>query len=425
MSIYEDLMNIIDKEIEESSRITTLLQLGASSIIERIKKLKPQFEEFKKIKRYSIEHLDELVKQATEMLEAVDCNVYYAKTAEDALTYILDVVGEEKMVVKSKSNTAKEIGLPDKFEEKGIEIIETDLGDRIVQLMKARPSHPMGPGVHLMPVDIAAAFSKQYNKDVEPTAEAIIEIARIGIREKILKANVGITGANVIVAEEGMIGLIENEGNISLITRLPEKHICIAGIDKIVPTWKDAVEVCKVAENTISLRGAYISFIRGPSRTGDIQGREVLGMHGAKEVHVVLVDQYRTEALKESFKELLYCINCGACFLSCLICNYIGLGTFGSKIARGPIGIVKTAFIKGIEEAVKAGLYVCAQCKQCTETCPSGINIYDLNQKVREKAVQQGFIMPEHEEIIKNIKEKDNPFGKKLEDKMKWRKNKK
>ena len=116
------------------------------------------------------------------------------------------------------------------------------------------------------------------------------------------------------------------------------------------------------------------------------------------------------------------CINCGACFLSCLISNYIGLGTFGSKIARGPIGIVKTAFIKGVEEAVKAGLYVCAQCKQCTETCPSGINTYDLNQKVREKAVQQGFILPEHEEIIKNIKEKDNPFGKKLEDKMKWHK---
>lgn len=422
MTIYDELMEIIDKELDESGKITTLLQIGASTIIENIKKNKHLFKEFRKIKKYSIDHLEELIEKATKKLEAEGCSVYYAKTAEDALNYILNVVGDEKMVVKSKSNTAKEIGLQKKFEEKGIEIIETDLGDRMVQLMKARPSHPMGPGIHLMPEDIAKAFSEDLGKKVDPTVDSIIEAARVGIREKILSAKTGITGANVIVAEEGMIGLIENEGNVSLITRLPEKHIAIAGIDKIVPTWKDAVEVCKVAETCINVRGAYISFIRGPSRTSDIQGRENRGMHGAKEVHVILVDQYRTEAIKQGYKELLYCINCGACFLSCTISNYIGLGTFGSEICRGPIGIIKTGLIKGIEDAVRAGLWACAQCKNCTETCPSEINIYGLNNKLRETAIKNGFIMPEHEQMIKSIMENDNPFGKKKEDKMKWSK---
>ncbi|MHA1379418.1 MAG: LUD domain-containing protein [Candidatus Helarchaeota archaeon] len=422
MTIYDELMNIIDKELEESRKVTTLLQIGASTIIENIKKKKDLFEEFRKIKRYSIDHLEELVERATSRLKAEGCFVYYVKTAEDALNYILDIVGDEKMVVKSKSNTAKEIGLHEKFEEKGIKIIETDLGDRMVQLMKARPSHPMGPGVHLMPEDIAKAFSEDLGKKVEPSAESIIEAARMGIREKILQAKTGITGANVIVADEGMIGLIENEGNVSLITRLPEKHIVIAGIDKIVPTWRDAVEVCKVAEICINVRGAYISFIRGPSRTSDIQGREIKGMHGAKEVHVVFVDQYRTDALKQGYKELLYCINCGACFLSCTISNYIGVGTFGSNISRGPIGIIKTGLIKGIEDAIRAGLWICAQCKHCTETCPSEINIYDLNNKLRKVAIENGFIMPEHKEMIKSIMENDNPFGQKKEDKMKWKK---
>lgn len=422
MTIYDELLSVIDDELEKSGSVTNLLQIGASTIIDNIKKKKHLFEDFKKIKRNSIEHLDELVKKAMESLKSVKCQVYYAKTAEDALSYISKEVEGEKLIVKSKSNTAKEIGLEEMLTAKGIEIIETDLGDRMVQLMNARPSHPMGPGVHLLPNDIAKAFSEYYGVPIEPDDKSIVAAARKGIRENILSANVGITGANVIAAEEGMLGLIENEGNISLITRLPEKHIAIVGIDKIVPTWKDAVEVCKVAETCINLKGAYVSFIRGPSRTADIQGREIIGMHGAKEVHVILVDQYRTEAIKQGFKELLYCINCGACFLSCLISNYVGLGTFGSKISRGPIGIIKTAFIKGSEEAVKAGLYLCAQCKQCSITCPSGIDIYTLNRKLREIAVKEGFVMPEHEEMVKSIKDNDNPFGQKLENKMRWRK---
>ncbi|MHA1300108.1 MAG: LUD domain-containing protein [Candidatus Helarchaeota archaeon] len=421
MSIYDELMDIIDKELAESGKVATLLQFGASTIIENIKKHKKEFEEFKKIKKYSVDHLDELVEKAIKTLKAEDCKVYYAKTAEEALNYILEIIGDEKMVVKSKSNTAKEIGLHEKLQEKGIEIIETDLGDRFVQLLNARPSHPTGPGVHLFPEDIAAAFSKDLGIKVDPTPESIIEAARIGIREQILKAKTGITGANVIVADEGMIGLIENEGNISLITRLPEKHICIAGIDKIVKTWHDAITVCKTAETCINVKGAYISFIRGPSRTADIQGRQSKGMHGAKEVHVILVDQYRTEAVKQGYEEILQCINCGACFLSCTICNYIGLGTFGSKISRGPIGIIKTGLINGIEDAIRAGLWICAQCKHCTITCPSEINIYALNKKLREVAVEKGFIMPEHEEMIKSIEKNDNPFGQKKQNKMKWR----
>ncbi|MFX1295237.1 MAG: LUD domain-containing protein [Promethearchaeota archaeon] len=412
--IFDQVMEKLERGIESIEDVKLVLTIGYTGRIMKNTRLDPLKPEFIELKKKIVKNLNKLVDQAIKTLRARFCEVFLAKTREEAINYILKEIEGEKLVVKSKTNTGKEIGLNKAIEAKGIEIIETDIGDRIIQITKEKPSLPIGPAVHLDPVLIAKNFSKYYNIPVEPEPEEIVKVGRQKLREQILASNVGITGANVIVAEEGSIGLIENEGNISLITRLPRKHIAIAGIDKIVPTWKDAITILRVMEATFDLQGAYCSFIKGPSRTADIRGLEILGMHGAQEVHVVLVDDYRTKALERGFSELLQCINCGRCFMACPIIHSAGIEMFLSEISTGPIGLIKAALIKGINEAVSIGLYLCSSCNRCKELCPSNIDIPRMIEKLREEAIKNGLILPEHQKILESIQKYDNPFLKEI-----------
>jgi L-lactate dehydrogenase complex protein LldG len=165
-------------------------------------------------------------------------------------------------------------------------------------------------------------------------------------------------------------------------------------------------------EATFDLRGAYCSFIKGPSGTSDIHGVEVIPMHGAQEVHVVLVDDYRSKALERGFEELLYCINCGRCFIACPVIQQAGIEIFHSEVSTGPIGLVKAAMIKGIDAALAAGLYLCSGCNRCKELCPANIDIPRMIEKLKEEAVKNGAILPEHQKILESIQNYDNPFGK-------------
>ena len=409
---FEQVMEMVQRGIETIGDVKVAFSVGYTGRIMKNTRIEPLKAEFIDLKKEIVKNLDKLIDQAVENLKGKFCEVCVAKTREEAMAYILKELEGEKLVVKSKTNTGKEIGLVKQIEAKGIEIVETDIGDRIIQLSGEHPSLPIGPAVHLMPDYIAKVFSKYYNTPVAPDPREIVKVGRTELRKQILASNVGITGANVIVAEEGSIGLIENEGNISLITRLPRKHIAIAGIDKIVPTWKDAITVLRVMEATFDLRGAYCSFIKGPSGTGDIQGIEILGMHGAQEVHVVLVDDYRTKALERGFGELLYCINCGRCFLACPIIQTAGIEIFLTEVATGPIGLVKAAMIKGIDAAVAAGLWLCSGCNRCKELCPADIDIPGMIEKLREEAIKSGQILPEHQKMLESIQKHDNPFQK-------------
>jgi iron-sulfur cluster protein len=421
MDIYKDVMKKIEKGLEESSSFQTVFNIGYNTKITMNKRVEPLKEDFIRVKRYFIEHYDDLIKQAIESLEARDCKVFLARTKQEALDYISKEVEGVEMIVKSKSETGKEIGLSKHLQEKlGIRIVETDLGDRIIQLLDERPSIPMGPAVHLSPQEIADKFAELYDIEVEPSAQAIVNVGREQLRKDILDAKVAITGANVIVADHGMIGLMENEGNISLITRLAEKHICLAGVDKIVPTWHDAVSVLEMAEASLDLMGAYTSFIKGPSRTGDVGGVEVLQMQGAKEVHVVLLEDYRSKVLGTEFEEVLMCINCGRCYLSCPLVKSLGLDILTSKYSRGPIGLIKTFFLAedGLEESIKMGLFVSTLCKRCQDNCPAEISIPDMIINLREMAIDKGLVMDSSKNILNSILEYDNPFAKKIEKKL-------
>ena len=412
--IFEQVMEKLERGIETIGDLKLTLTIGYTSRIMKNERLDPLKPEFIELKKEIVKNLDKLVEQAIKTLKNHFCEVILAKTREEALAYILQEVEGEELVVKSKTNTGKEIGLVKKLETEGIEVIETDIGDRIIQISKEKPSLPIGPAVHLDPAYIVEIFSKHYKVPVKPDPAEIVKVGREKLREQILAANVGITGANVVIAEEGSIGLIENEGNISLITRLPPKHIAIAGIDKVVPTWKDAITILRVMEAAFDLRGAYCSFIKGPSGTSDIRGLEVLGMHGAQEVHVVLVDDYRTPAREKGFEELLFCINCGRCFVACPVIQHAGIEIFLSEVSTGPIGLVKAALIKGINEAVAIGLFLCTGCNRCKELCPANIDIPGMIEKLREEAIQKGIILPEHQKMLESIQKFDNPFGKEI-----------
>ncbi|TDA28904.1 MAG: hypothetical protein DSO03_07280, partial [Hadesarchaea archaeon] len=330
----------------------------------------------------AVGRLEELVGLAKDSLRAVGCEVFEARKGEEAVEYLLKQIGEERMVVKSKSNTLKELELVEKLERRGVEVVETDLGDRIIQLAGEEPLHPVGPAVHLTLEEVARALSREVGRELPADVEKIIKASRERLRERILGARIGLTGANAIAAEEGAVGLVENEGNISLITRLPEKHLVVAGIEKIVPTMEEAVTVMKTCETFLTVVGAYHSFIKGPSRTADVMGIEQLGMHGAKEVHVVLLDGWRREAVRMGLEEVLYCCNCGACLSVCPVLLETA-HAFSSKVGAGPIGVVRTWFVLGPEEAIRAGLFACTGCGACREICPGSIDFPKIIERLR------------------------------------------
>ena len=230
-----------------------------------------------------------------------------------------------------------------------------------------------------------------------------------------MEADIGITGANVI-SSDGGIFILENEGNISLVSRLPQKHLIITSIDKIVPTTQDAITICKACGiwgSGVSLP-TYINVISSVSRTADVQKQLVLGMHGPKEVYLILVDNGRTEMIKENFTEILECINCGACLYPCPVYRNVldkyGLHYFGGR------GIGMTVFQEGLKEGFERGMYYCTTCELCKQHCPMDIDIPKLIKKLRSKAVKKSFETDVNSKMMDNIRTIGNPFGEELKE---------
>lgn len=364
----------------------------------------------RELKAYSVSSLFALVDRAIASMEAQGTKVYYARTAEEAAAHIMSLIGSG-LVVKSKTNTGNEIGIVEVLETKGIRVVETDLGDRVVQLAKSRPSHPLIPALH-MPVErIAQLFSGDNSGAVEPTPEACIAAARQDIMRYIATAQYGLSGANAIAADCGGIFLTENEGNVRLVTGLTEVLIVIAGIEKIVPTVHDALTVVQAAA-VYGLGqdiGTYVSCICGPSRTADVEYETVLGMHGPREVHVVLLDNGRSEAVRKGFEELLYCINCGSCLNFCPVYRAIG-ERYGYRYLGGR-GLAFTAFHEGLERAFWEGLPLCTACGNCKVACPAGIDGPRLVRRLRAEFAQSGLEFDPYTSVRQVTDGTGNPYG--------------
>ncbi|MHA1915557.1 MAG: LUD domain-containing protein [Promethearchaeota archaeon] len=361
-----------------------------------------------------LQNMEEYVEKCIEVMrETNNMTVHYAKTNKEAQDIFMEEIGDAKVIYKSKSNEAKDIGILDTLKENNITVKETDLGDVLVQLFEYKlPSFGVGPGAHFTREDIVAKIKDVHGVELEPTASAIVDYYRENYRKELLnEVKVSLTSANVISAEDGTIVLGENEGNISLLTRATEKHIVLCGITKIVPTILDAVLVAKMQTRINNVSFNYISLISGPSATADVQGEKVLGMYGAKEVVVILVDDWRTKALKEDllYKDILKCIGCRTCNYTCTASRAFG-NIYASKYGLGADGIIRAYIHDGLEAAVKYGLFLCTGCENCRHWCPVSVNLAEIMKSIKKEATKAGLNPPPLKEYQERILKEKNPF---------------
>ncbi|MFX0020015.1 MAG: LUD domain-containing protein [Promethearchaeota archaeon] len=367
-----------------------------------------------KMKDDFIENLDKYVAKCIKVMESTNhFKVYLAKTNEEAQRIFMEELGNNKVIYKSKSLEAKDAGIVDILKNNNITIKETDLGDVFCQLLEYDyPSFTLGPGIQFTPEEIVAKIKDKYGVEVKPEAESIVDYFRNTYRKELLNdVKVSLTSANAISAQDGSIVLVENEGNISIITRATEKHIVVTGIQRIVPTVFDALLCAKIQERIINVDGAYISFISAPSNTSDVQGHRVFGMYGAKEVVVILVDEWRMKAVKENlfYKDMLKCIGCKSCDLVCTASRAFG-NIYASKYGIGAINIVRDYIHNGIEAAVTDGLFLCTGCENCTNWCPTGVDLAEMIRQLKRIAIDKDLCPPPLNEYKEKIFKDKNPF---------------
>ena len=371
-------------------------------------------EKIKKIKEYSIDNLDSLKAKTIEKLERQKIKVFEAKTAKEACEIALKLIPKKQLIVKSKSNAIKEIGLLDHLKKRN-EVVETDTGDFIVQITDDKASHTLSPALHIPLKKITQTIKRKFHAKVKEDPKEIVTWVRDYLRKKMIKAKIGLTGANAISAD-GAIFIVENEGNISLVSRLPEKHIIITGIEKIVPTIQDAMTICHASGiwgSGVSMP-TYINVIGSPSKTADIRKELTYGVQGAKEVYLILVDNGRTQMIKDGFKELLYCVNCGGCLYFCPVYRQI-FDNYGFHYIGGK-GVAMATLQDGEERGFDSGLYFCTTCQLCKENCPFEIDVPKLIKKLRKKVVEKGLETRINERMMENIRTMGNPFGEEVKE---------
>ncbi|MGC8742518.1 MAG: LutB/LldF family L-lactate oxidation iron-sulfur protein [Verrucomicrobiia bacterium] len=333
------------------------------------------------LKWEAIENLYNNIQRLEENLKKNGAIVHWASTAEEARNIIIGIAKEKnaRLIVKSKAMTAEEIHLNEALEKNGYEVVETDLGEFIVQLRNEPPFHIVFPAMHLTRYEISDLFSQKLGSQPTEKAEELTMVARKVLRDKYIKADIGITGGNFAVAETGMISITENEGNARLTAALPKVMITLIGIEKVIPRLEDLALLLPMlatagAAQTIS---GYNTFYSGPRKPGESDGPQ--------EYHVVLLNNGRTELLADPIeRDALRCIRCGACLNVCPIYKTIGGHSYGTTYC-GPIGAVITPIMKGIEDWQHLS-YASSLCGACTEICPVKINLHHHLLKNRKLA---------------------------------------
>jgi L-lactate dehydrogenase complex protein LldF len=351
----------------------------------------PEFEALRDaardLKNHVLSRLDEYLVQFEENVTKRGGHVHWCATPADARKTILDICrsANAKTVTKGKTMVGEEIGINDHLAANGIEPIETDLGEYIIQLRNEPPSHIIAPSVHVTKDQVEATFRKVHT-DLDPKRNlaepaSLLNEARVKLRSRFIAADVGITGANFLVADTGSTVIVTNEGNGDLTQTLPRIHIVLAGIEKIVPSLQDAGLLLRVLARSATGQemSAYTTFSTGPRREGDLDGPQ--------EFHVVLVDNGRSKLLGTEFEEMLRCIRCGACLNHCPIYQNVGGHAYGWVYA-GPIGAITTPALIGIEHAAPLP-EASSLCGRCEAVCPVRIPIPKMLRHWREEAFER------------------------------------
>jgi L-lactate dehydrogenase complex protein LldF len=319
----------------------------------------------------AINHLDRHLESFAAKLEARGTKVHWASTAAQARQIFLDILREKgaRSIIKSKAMTAEEIHLNDALEKAGYSVVESDLGEYIVQLRNEAPYHIVFPAMHLTRGEISALFAEKLGTPPTDNPEDLTMIARRVLRDKYITADVGITGANFAVAETGMVSITENEGNARLTAALPRTMITLLGIEKIVPKLSDLalfLPMLATAGAGQAITG-YNSMYGGPRQPGETDGPE--------EYHVVLIDNGRTHLLADpEQRDALHCIRCGACLNVCPIYRNVGGHSYGTTYS-GPIGSVITPHLRGLQDW-KHLSQASSLCGACTDACPVKIDLH-------------------------------------------------
>jgi L-lactate dehydrogenase complex protein LldF len=378
-------MNVHAKEFNESARHYTAdlrhrdwIQTALSGYYAKRDVYQSRFQNWAgarelaaEIKREAINHLDRYLDEFVSRLEARGTKVFWAPGAKEAREYIVGVARQHKVrsIIKSKSMTAEEIDLNEALKKEGFEVVESDLGEFIVQLRQEPPYHLVFPAMHLTRRQISDLFHDRLGSEPTGNPEDLTMIARRVMRRKYCEADMGISGANFAIAETGMISITENEGNARLTTSLPKIHVALVGIEKILPKLSDLALFLPM----LATAGAgqpitcYNTLYGGPRQPGEPDGPE--------EFHVVLLDNRRTELLADAEqRDALHCIRCGACLNVCPIFKNVGGHSYGTTY-QGPIGSVITPHLRGLQDW-KHLSQASSLCGACTETCPVKINLH-------------------------------------------------
>lgn len=332
------------------------------------------------IRDHVLENLDYYLHQLSENVKNNGGQVFFARTANDATDYVESIIKAKnaKKVVKSKSMVTEEINLNQIIERNGCEVIETDLGEYILQVDDCDPpSHIVVPALHKNRYQIRDIFKDKIGYQGSEDPEELTRYVRDYIRHDFLQADIGITGCNFAVAESGTVTLVTNEGNARLATSLPKTHIAVMGMERIVPTFEELDIVisllCRSAVG-IPLTG-YVTALTGPREEGQLDGPE--------EFHLVIVDNGRSDILGSEFRDILRCVRCAACVNTCPAYRHIGGQSYGS-IYSGPIGAVLSPLLGGYDD-FKDLPYACSLCRACHDVCPVKIPLSDLLLKHRQK----------------------------------------
>lgn len=348
--------------------------------------------ELRSLKEAAIRDLPELVQQFRAEAEKSGAVVYEAPDAAAARAYALELARSHgvKLAVKAKSLLTEEIELNRHLEAAGVRVVETDLGEWIVQLAGERPSHFVGPAMHKTREEIAHLLAQKLGQEVPPDPTLMTRLARRELRRCFIEADLGISGANMALAETGSLVIVSNEGNARLVTALPPVHLAFVGYEKILPRLTDAGVILQLLSRSAGggKMTAYVSYITGPSRTMDIEKTLVRGVHGPEEVHIVLVDNGRMRMREDQdFREVLYCIKCGACLDVCPIFQVVGGHVFGDIYAGG-LGCILAALFEGVDKA-KDPMRLCIGCGRCLEACPAMIDIPRMVLALKERIVKE------------------------------------
>ena len=337
------------------------------------------------VREHTLANLDSYLSLFAERAESRGMQVFFAGDAAEANGRVRQILRERgaRVVAKSKSMVAEEIGLNRALEEDGVRVVETDLGEYIVQLAGEPPSHIIAPAVHKTRGEVAELFQSKHNVTLPGEPEALTAFARQALRETFLSADVGISGVNFAVAESGSLALVTNEGNGRMVTSLPPVHVAIMGMERVVPSFRELGLLLPmlVASATGRSTTSYLSFVNGPRLRGEPDGPD--------EVHVIVVDNGRSRILGTEFQSVLNCIRCGACQNVCPVYRQVGGHGYGS-VYGGPIGAVLTPLLAGLEVAGDLS-HASSLCGACTEVCPVKIPLHEhLISLRRELARQRG-----------------------------------